>query len=318
MISHIDHLVLTVVSLEATCAFYQRVLEFERMDSPGKPTSLHFGSCKLNVHEIGHTFDPKARNPTSGSADFCLITQQTIGSVLDHLDAEGVSIEMGPIPRRGAQGDMESVYFRDPDQNLIEVSRMSVPYNPRSHVSTFEKMRNTGHQDDFYMFEQMKPESDQSWSDAALTIPGVLYWASASAPPETAWNPMDPTLSLRRRAPKPLPSCVEPDYLAYNVAEFQRTGFHGALNYYRAAEPYFYLSGAYLGATISQPCFYVTGETDGLKTLYPPLSLEHLRIAAPGLMGIREFERVGHWVQHEAAADVSDQLVTFLRAVNPE
>jgi catechol 2,3-dioxygenase-like lactoylglutathione lyase family enzyme len=125
MISHIDHLVLTVASLEKTCSFYQRVLHFERMDSPGKPTSLHFGYCKLNVHEIGHTFEPKAKHPTPGSADFCLITLQSMESVLDHLQAEGVPIEEGPIRRKGAKGDMQSVYFRDPDQNLVEVSRYS-------------------------------------------------------------------------------------------------------------------------------------------------------------------------------------------------
>jgi catechol 2,3-dioxygenase-like lactoylglutathione lyase family enzyme len=84
------------------------------MDSPGKPTSLHFGFCKLNIHEIGHAFEPKAKNPTSGSADFCLITEQPIRSVLDHLQAEGVLVEEGPIPRKGAKGNMESVYCRDP------------------------------------------------------------------------------------------------------------------------------------------------------------------------------------------------------------
>jgi catechol 2,3-dioxygenase-like lactoylglutathione lyase family enzyme len=123
MISHIDHLVLTVGSVEKTCSFYQRVLGFERMDSPGKPTSLHFGCCKLNIHEIGHTFEPKAKDPRPGSADFCLITVEPIESVLDQLQAEGVPVEEGPVPRRGARGEMESVYFRDPDQNLIEVSR---------------------------------------------------------------------------------------------------------------------------------------------------------------------------------------------------
>lgn len=122
MISHIDHLVLTVRSLENTCLFYQRVLGFQRKDASGKPTSLSFGSCKLNVHEVGHTFEPKAHVPTPGSSDFCLITTEPIEKVLDQLRSEGVNIEEGPIKRNGAQGEMLSIYFRDPDQNLIEVS----------------------------------------------------------------------------------------------------------------------------------------------------------------------------------------------------
>jgi catechol 2,3-dioxygenase-like lactoylglutathione lyase family enzyme len=122
MISHIDHLVLTVHSLEDTCSFYKRVLHFQRTDAPGKPTSLNFGSCKLNIHEVSHTFEPKAHAPTPGSGDFCLITTQPMEKVLGHLRSEGVAIEEGPVKRNGAQGEMVSVYFRDPDENLVEVS----------------------------------------------------------------------------------------------------------------------------------------------------------------------------------------------------
>jgi catechol 2,3-dioxygenase-like lactoylglutathione lyase family enzyme len=122
MISHIDHLVLTVRSLEDTCSFYQRVLHFQRKDTPGQPTSLHFGSCKVNVHEIDHTFEPKAHLPTPGSGDFCLITLEPIDRVLDHLHVQGVFVEEGPVKRNGARGEMMSVYFRDPDLNLVEIS----------------------------------------------------------------------------------------------------------------------------------------------------------------------------------------------------
>jgi pimeloyl-ACP methyl ester carboxylesterase len=111
-----------------------------------------------------------------------------------------------------------------------------------------------------------------------------------------------------------LPSWAESDYVAHNVAEFQRTGFHGALNYYRAGEPYFYLSGAWKGATITQPSFYIAGNADGLGELYPPF--EKLRAGLPGLMGNLEIDNVGHWVQHEASAEVSNEIVKFLRAVS--
>jgi len=126
---------------------------------------------------------------------------------------------------------------------------------------------------------------------------------------------MDTARSLHRRAPGPLPSWVEPDYVEHNVAEFQRTGFHGGLNYYRAAEPYFYLSAAFNGAKITQPSFFIWGKADGLKELYP-LTIDQMRAALPGLMGGVELDNAGHWVQHEASAEVSDQLVKFLRTVN--
>jgi catechol 2,3-dioxygenase-like lactoylglutathione lyase family enzyme len=123
VISHIDHLVITVRSLEATCAFYERVLGFRRFDAPETPTALLFGSCKLSVHESAHTFEPKATLPTAGSADFCLIASESIDVFAAHLVAQNVSIELGPVERHGALGPITSLYFRDPDGNLIEVSR---------------------------------------------------------------------------------------------------------------------------------------------------------------------------------------------------
>ena len=123
MISHLDHLVLTVASLDVACSFYERALKFKRSDVPGMPTALQFGTCKINVHQVGHTFEPKAAKPTPGSADFCLITEQSLDDVAAHLRSENIPIEQGPIARKGAQGPMTSLYFRDPDGNLIEVSR---------------------------------------------------------------------------------------------------------------------------------------------------------------------------------------------------
>ena len=123
MISHIDHLVLTVRSIEETCAFYERVLRFRRSDAPGRPVSLHFGSCKINLHARGHSFLPCATEPAPGSADFCLITEENIDEIARHLHDQGVKIELGPVERNGARGPIISVYIRDPDRNLIEISR---------------------------------------------------------------------------------------------------------------------------------------------------------------------------------------------------
>ncbi len=126
MIFSIDHFVLTVRSAEETRRFYKRVLGMECVIEPGKPMALKFGDQKINVHEIGHRFEPKAFHPTPGAGDFCLITVFPMDEVQRRLKDCGVTIELGPVQRTGAQGAMMSIYFRDPDGNLVEVSR----YNP--------------------------------------------------------------------------------------------------------------------------------------------------------------------------------------------
>jgi catechol 2,3-dioxygenase-like lactoylglutathione lyase family enzyme len=85
-------------------------------------TALAFGSQKINLHRVGHEFEPKAHQPTPGSADLCFITDIPLAEVIAHLRSSGVAIIEGPVPRTGALGAMVSVYFRDPDSNLIEVS----------------------------------------------------------------------------------------------------------------------------------------------------------------------------------------------------
>jgi len=122
MIVRIDHVVLTVASIAATCDFYSRVLGMEVVTFAGDRKALSFGAQKFNLHEVGHELDPKARRPTAGSADFCLITETPLDAVVAHLAAQKVAIEEGPVERTGATGPIRSVYFRDPDGNLVEVS----------------------------------------------------------------------------------------------------------------------------------------------------------------------------------------------------
>ncbi|MGA3132009.1 MAG: alpha/beta hydrolase [Terracidiphilus sp.] len=256
--------------------------------------------------------DMRGYGRSSAPPDATLYTPlHTTGDLVGLLDALNVSSAALVGHDWGAAHAWNAALMR-PDR-FKAVLGISVPYVARGDISAFERMRQSGHQNDFYMFEQMKPEADQIWADASVTIPGILYWASGAAPVETRWNPMDPARSLHRPAPGPLPSWAEPDYVTYNIAEFQRTGFHGALNYYRAAEPYFYLSGAWKGAKVTQPSFYIAGKADGLQAIYPPF--EKLRSGLPGLVGNLEIDDVGHWVQHEASAEVSDQLVKFLSTV---
>jgi len=121
-IDRLDHLVLTVGNIEATCGFYKRVMGMEVVTFAGGRRALHFGAQKINLHEYRHEFEPKADHPTPGSADLCFITHTPLTEVVAHLNACGVAILEGPVPRTGATGPITSVYFRDPDQNLIEVS----------------------------------------------------------------------------------------------------------------------------------------------------------------------------------------------------
>ena len=121
-IERIDHFVLTVASIEATCAFFKKVLGMEVETFAEGRKALRFGAQKINLHEVGKEFEPKANLPTAGSGDFCLITKLPINQVVTHLAKCNVVLEDGPVARTGAMGSITSVYFRDPDQNLIEVS----------------------------------------------------------------------------------------------------------------------------------------------------------------------------------------------------
>ncbi len=121
-IDRIDHLVLTVRSIDATCEFYSRVLGMTAVTFGAGRKALRFGAQKINLHEMGKEFDPKAARPTPGSADVCLISAVALPEVVAHLGRCGVDIIEGPVARTGARGPIQSVYFRDPDLNLIEVS----------------------------------------------------------------------------------------------------------------------------------------------------------------------------------------------------
>ncbi|XP_077433401.1 glyoxalase domain-containing protein 5 isoform X1 [Vanacampus margaritifer] len=121
-VSHLDHLVLTVKSVPDTIKFYTSVLGMELVTFKGSRKALGFGKQKFNLHQLGKEFEPKAKHPTPGSADLCLITKTPLTAVAAHLKVCGVQIEAGPLERTGAVGTITSLYFRDPDDNLIEVS----------------------------------------------------------------------------------------------------------------------------------------------------------------------------------------------------
>ncbi|MGD9280594.1 MAG: VOC family protein [Desulfobacterales bacterium] len=121
-ISKLDHLVLTVTDLEKTAFFYGSVLGMVKEVFGDGRTALKCGSQKINLHERGKEFEPKANKPTPGSADLCFITRTPLEDAMAHVRRCGVEIIEGPVERNGANGPLRSFYFRDPDDNLIEVA----------------------------------------------------------------------------------------------------------------------------------------------------------------------------------------------------
>jgi catechol 2,3-dioxygenase-like lactoylglutathione lyase family enzyme len=121
-IARLDHVVLTVRSIDTACAFYERVLGVRAITFEGGRRALVFGRQKINLHEAGREFEPRATHPTPGSADVCFVTDVPLHRVQDHLAACGIGIVEGPVRKTGATGPLLSLYIRDPDGNLVEIS----------------------------------------------------------------------------------------------------------------------------------------------------------------------------------------------------
>ncbi len=121
VLEHLDHLVLTVANIDATVDFYTEVLGMDLVKVDGRK-ALAFGIQRLNLHQRGHEFEPKAAHPTPGSADLCFLTTTSLDTVMEYLKEQKVHIEAGPVERDGAIGKLRSIYLRDPDRNLIEIS----------------------------------------------------------------------------------------------------------------------------------------------------------------------------------------------------
>jgi catechol 2,3-dioxygenase-like lactoylglutathione lyase family enzyme len=125
LIDHLDHLVLTTADKDACIAFYTTILgmQLESFGEGGaERIAFRFGNQKINLHERGREFEPKAQLPTPGSLDLCFIASIPLDEFIAHCHRHGVPILAGPVKRAGAQYAIRSVYLRDPDQNLIEVS----------------------------------------------------------------------------------------------------------------------------------------------------------------------------------------------------
>lgn len=121
-ITHLDHLVLTVRDIEVTSRFYETVLGMEVATFGAGRKALRFGTQKINLHQVGKEFEPKALHPIPGSEDFCFLTPTPLEDVIAHLRSAGVTITEGPVERTGTRSKLLSVYLRDPDGNLVEIS----------------------------------------------------------------------------------------------------------------------------------------------------------------------------------------------------
>ncbi|KGQ30138.1 VOC family protein [Gallibacterium anatis] len=120
-ITHLDHLVLTVKDIDVSVAFYQK-LGMKKQLFLGGRVALQFGQQKINLHQLGKEFEPKAKQVQAGSVDLCFIVSEPLEQVLDYLKEQHLSIEEGIVERTGAVGKIRSIYLRDPDGNLIELS----------------------------------------------------------------------------------------------------------------------------------------------------------------------------------------------------
>ncbi|RXJ88050.1 VOC family protein [Arcobacter sp. CECT 8985] len=120
-IKRLDHLVLTVKNVEKTVKFYE-VLGMKKEIFKNSRIALKFGNQKINLHKLGNEFEPKAQNVKEGSADLCFIIEQKLEDIIDYLKENNINIEEGIVSRTGANGNIKSIYIRDPDKNLIELS----------------------------------------------------------------------------------------------------------------------------------------------------------------------------------------------------
>ena len=122
VLDRLDHLVLTVRDVDASCRFYEAALGIRQEEFGAGRVALHFGRQKINLHPYPSPVEIVAQDPRPGTADLCFVTETPIEAAVAHLESFGIEIEMGPIERTGAQGTLDSIYCRDPDGNLIEIA----------------------------------------------------------------------------------------------------------------------------------------------------------------------------------------------------
>ena len=231
-----------------------------------------------------------------------------VGDLIGVLDALGIGSATLVGHDFGAAIGWSAAMMR-PDR-FSAVFCLSVPPMIPGGFNMLKQLKAAG-RNDFYMFHQIRPEAEHAWADAAATIPGMLYWTSGLPSPSDAWDPMNPGKGLTRPSPIGIPPFAERRDVEAAIANFEKDGFHGPLNYYRAIEPYFDQAGAFAGATIGQPSFFAFGTEDGMVRMRAVREPDVAR-SATNLRGFLPIQGVGHWPQLEASDVVNRALVGFL------
>lgn len=272
------------------------------------------------VAEAGYravALDMRGYGESYAPTDFRLYSGLHIaGDLVGVVDALGIPSAVLVGHDWGATHAQHAIMLR-PDRFRALVT-LTIPYMPRGEISYYDELRKQGMADRSYYFDMMRPDADTRFAPAAQTIPSVFYWLSGSPPPGTRWNPNDPARNMLRPAPVAVPSWANPDYVSHTIRTFQRTGFHGGLNYYRAFQTTFDLTPALKNAVIHQPSLYIYGAADGLAAAFHPTppTVAGLRRSMPGLVDVIRFD-TGHWIQHEAADRLNTELIKFLGAMGP-
>jgi pimeloyl-ACP methyl ester carboxylesterase len=231
----------------------------------------------------------------------------TVGDAVAVLAAAGTTSAVIVGHDWGANVAWNAAMMR-PDL-FLAVCGMSVQFRPPGGPNFLHSLRAAG-KHGFYMFDHIKPEADEEWSDAAVSVPGMMYWSSGEAPDATRWDPFDPSRALSRAAPVPL-GFVYPEYLSEAITSFERTGFRGAMNYYRAIDPFDRPSAAFAGAKIHQPSMFLGGTRDGSNLIKAPTE-ETMRKDLTDLRSFVMLDGVGHWPQFEAPEATNAALLSFL------
>jgi epoxide hydrolase A/B len=232
-----------------------------------------------------------------------------VGDLVNLLDA--LRLETAQIVGHdwGAVAAWNAALLR-PDR-FPRIAALSVPYVPRGELNFLKQMR--GVADNFYMLQLQSPAADAALAhDVAATLSSSYYAASGNATDADRWNPYAPLRLPGRLSPGKMPGWLDAEDLAAAIRTFASTGFHGALNWYRAMDASFELMAAFKNARVQQPSLFIAGEKDAVIA-FSRSFVDDLPRNAPGLVRTVMIPNAGHWIQQEAPGAVNQALLSFLR-----